>query len=788
MIKNYLKIAWRNLNKHKLFSFINIFGLASGMAVCMLALMKIKDAYDYDTFHPNSQRSYRVITNLDRKNGEHFLCASSPLPLSQYLKNNYSAIEKSTSVYFDQQQVTANDRQLSAKEAYVDEDFYKIFGFQLIAGSPAIKPQTTVLTNETAERFFGKENPIGKIITIGQSQNFLVTGILGKPPHHSHLTFDLLASTSSLPLLKGENVSQNWSDEARAYTYVQLKEGVFEQSLKNVLSDVNKHVNKTFLPSATGKTFVFDSQPLNQISPGTVPMYNTTNEPILPNLIALALIGFSMLLLAFFNYVNLTLARSLDRAREVGIRKVAGALKYQLMMQFLSESVLVSILAFCLAQVLLRFIMTLPTVQNIIGDIPQDKTLWSYFIVFTIATGLLAGWIPAKVLSGYQPARVLKGRFNTKLFGGVGLRKALTVVQFAASLIAIVVLAVFDKQSVYMATADYGFNQQHIVNINLPVNAYEKTATAFTAVPGVEKVSGTSALFGFSGGDTKFIKPDKTVDSISAAYFSVTPSFVNNLGLRVIAGKNLPEVTSEKGTQYVLINEEATRILHFKNPSDAAGKLIWINDSTQYVVSGVVKDFHYANFLRPVQPLVLSNVQSDLSILNIKVAKGAEQNIMPSLEKAWKKLYPNQPFEAAWFDKQLYEQNLHKDDLMFIGVLTIMALSIACLGLLGMVIYTTKNREKEVGIRRVMGAKVWQVIITISKEFIMLLVISVLIGLPIGIVTGKAFLQQYAYQVTIGFSIIAGSAALMLLLGAITIGWQTYRTALGNPVKSLRTE
>src|SRR4051794_23139779 len=177
MIKNYLKIAWRNLNKHKLFSFINIFGLASGMAVCMLALMKIKDAYDYDTFHPNSQRSYRVITNLDRKNGEHFLCASSPLPLSQYLKNNYSAIEKSTSVYFDQQQVTANDRQLSAKEAYVDEDFYKIFGFQLIAGSPAIKPQTTVLTNETAERFFGKENPIGKIITIGQSQNFLVTGI-----------------------------------------------------------------------------------------------------------------------------------------------------------------------------------------------------------------------------------------------------------------------------------------------------------------------------------------------------------------------------------------------------------------------------------------------------------------------------------------------------------------------------------------------------------------------------------------------------------------------------------
>jgi putative ABC transport system permease protein len=626
------------------------------------------------------------------------------------------------------------------------------------------------------------------VITIGQSQNFLVTGILAKPPYHSHLTFDMLASASSLPLLKGENVFQSWSDEASAYTYVQLKEGASEQTLQNVLKDATQHVNKTLLSPSAGKNFVFDLQPLDKISPGTKPMYNTTSEQILPNLIALALIGFSMLLLAFFNYINLTLARSLDRAREVGIRKVSGALKYQLMMQFLTESVFVSMLAFVLAYLQLKWISTLPTVQNIIHDIPEDKTLWFYFILFTIITGLLSGWIPAKVLSAYQPARVLKGRFNTKLFGGVGLRKTLTVVQFAASMIAIVVLTVFYKQSIYMATADYGFDQKNIVNVSLPINAYTKTVATFIAVPGVENISGASAMFGFSGGDTKFIKANKTADSILAEYFSVSPSFVYNLGLQIIAGKNLPDNVSEKGQQYVLINQETANILHFKNSSDAIGKLIWINDSTQYVVSGVVKDFHYANFQRAIQPLLLSNQQNDFKILNVKVAKGAEQNIIPSLEKEWKKLYPGQPFEASWFDKQLYDQNLHKDDLVFVGVLTLMALSIACLGLLGMVIYTTKNREKEVGIRRVMGAEVWQVIVTISKEFFILLLISVLIGLPIGIVTGKAFLQQYAYQVTIGFGIVAGGAAFLLFLGVITIGWQTYRTALTNPVKSLRTE
>jgi putative ABC transport system permease protein len=277
MLKNYFKIAWRNLIKHKLFSFINVFGLAAGMTVCMLVLINIKGAYDYDTFHPNSDRSYRITTNLIRKNGENYLCASSPLALADYLRNNYSVINKCTRVHFSGSEVTGNNKKLYVKEAFVDEDFYKIFGFRLISGSPAIAPYTTVLTSETAERFFGKENPVGQTITI-DSNNFTITGILRKSPYPSHLKFDLLASLSTLPLLREVKTLNDWTNEAASYTYVQLKPTVSSATLENVLNDVTKQANKIFL-IATDKKYEFGLQPLDDISPGTKPMYNTTDEP-----------------------------------------------------------------------------------------------------------------------------------------------------------------------------------------------------------------------------------------------------------------------------------------------------------------------------------------------------------------------------------------------------------------------------------------------------------------------------------------------------------------------------
>ncbi|HYK44108.1 MAG TPA: ABC transporter permease [Parafilimonas sp.] len=786
MFRNYLKTAWRNLNKHKLFSFINIFGLASGMTVCMLALIKIKEAYEYDNFHPESYRSYRVITNSTNKGGDHLLYASSPLPLSDFLKSNYSIIERSTAVHFSHDAIIGNGKELPATEAYAGSDFYKIFGFKLSSGSPATNPQTVVLTRETAQRFFGNADPIGRVITIGSSNNFLVTGILENPSSPSHLKFDVLVSLSSLPM-QNNKVSVNWDDEGAAYTYVQLKPGASEASLRAVLKNASKEVNALFLASAN-VNFLFDVQRLDDISPGSIPLHNLTGEPIVPNLVIFAVIGLAMLLLAFFNYVSLTLARALDRAREVGVRKVAGASRRHVMMQFLSESLLVAIFAFFLACIEVRLVSTLPVVQNLIGNFKYDAQLWLYFIAFTAFTGIFAGWIPARVFATLQPVKVLKGKFNSKLFGGVGLRKALSVIQFAVSLVAIVILFVFYKQSLFMVTADYGFEKREMLNIRLPQNSYQKLAPAFSAVPGVESVSAASALFGFSGGNTKFIKRDRTADSIAGNYFSVSPTFITDTKLQLIAGENLPASSPNNNAHFVLINEKASQALKFKDPGAAVGNTVLLNDTTRCIIAGIVKDFHYASFMTSIQPLLLANQQDEYAVLNLKISPSAAANIIPALEAAWKKLYPHQPFLASWYDKELTHEHLHKDDLVFLGLLTIMALSIACLGLLGIVIYTTKNRAKEVSVRRVMGANVWRVVIEISRGFAGLLLIATCIGLPIGFVIGGEFLRQYAYRISVSVSLLAESAAALFVLGGLTIIWQTYRAANANPVVALRGE
>lgn len=784
MLRNYFKVAWRNLVKHKLFSLINIFGLASGMTVCMLSLMQIKGAYDYDTFHPNADRSYRINTNVTNKNSQQVLAAYSPLPLGAYLKKTYPQIAYCTRIIFSSGDIATSAKTLPAKQAYIDADFYHIFGFSLKNGSPAIAPQTVVLTSETATRFFGTENPVGQRITLARGGDFTVTGVLAEPPHQSHLQFDVLAS---MPVNDQENGLTDWSNETGGYTYVQLKTGTGEKALASILRNASDEAARRASP-LLNRAFQFEAQPLRDIVPAMKPILTTTNEIPFRNLVAFAAIGAAMLLLAFFNYINLTLARSLDRAREVGIRKVAGALRRQLVLQFLSESVLTAALSFFTAQLLLRELRTLPTIERLTHFVTQDVRLWMLFALFTLCTGCVAGWIPARVLSSFQPVRVLKGKFNARLFGGIGLRKAMIVTQFAVSLIALVTLLVFYRQSTYMATADYGFTRDGIVTIAVQPQSYARIAAAFAAVAGVEQVSATSELFGFFGGDRKFVKRDKQADSLSASYYSITPSIIQSMGLTLVAGETVVVTDAEKAGHFVVINEAACRELRFQSLADAIGKEIWVTDRTPYHISGVVKDFHYASFQHSIKPLLLVYNPAEFRTLNLKITAGAGKEIASRLEAVWKKIYPHQRFEMDWYDKALYAQNLHEDDLIFIGLLTGMALSIACLGLLGMVIYTTKNRAKEVSIRKVMGADVWQVMAVVSKDFFVLLLIAVCIGLPVGSLAGMKFLQQYAYRISINAGLLAGCAGVLLLLGGITIGWQTFRTAMENPVKNLRTE
>ena len=795
MLRSYLKIAWRNLWKHKLFSFINVFGLASGLVVCLLAITQIKGAFDYDDFHPHPNRIYRIITDANltlQRTGEVIAIATTPLPLGEAVAREYDFIEQYARVYRNAgREISAGQKSLPAQGLFVDPDFFTLFGFRLAAGRPAIAPQTAVLSRKTAERFFGQTNPIGQTLWQKEGGLFTITGVFETPPHPSHLQFDWVASMATVPLLeKSQKLPaelENWQNYWTAYTYVLLREGTSSQTLSHALSAIVSQVQKTS-SSASDKKYAFRAQSLAALSPALEELVNSTAEPRLTGLLLFGALAVVILLLAGINYVNLTLTRSLDRTREVGIRKVTGAMRWQVTGQFLVESVTVALFALGLAGVMWLGVQQLPSVQRyIIGQTQQDSLLWLLFIGFTVIVGLVAGLIPARILSAYLPAQVLRGTVSNSSAKGINWRKGLIIGQFSVSLIFIVFVTVMYRQATYMATASYGFQREHILNVPLAGQPYARLANAFRQQTGVEYVSAASVRMGLDFGDSQQLRRRRGGDSTNAQLIAADAQFVPNLNLQVVAGKGLPPSVADSAGRFVLLNQLAVVKLGLGTPSQAVGQTIWLNDSTDVQIIGVLKNFHFLNFKHAITPLVIRYQPDLFQIAQIRV-KDDSPAIILALAQAWKRFQPGVPFTYSWYDQELYDHHFHRDDNVFLALLTAMTLSIACLGLLGMVAYTTQTRTQEIGIRKVMGANVSQIVVLLSSDFVRMLVIAGLVGLPIGYWAGQLFLQEYTYKATIGVSLLVLAFGILLLIGGMTIGLQTYRAALMNPVKSLRNE
>lgn len=790
MLQNYLKIAFRVLWKHKLFSFINIVGLASGMTICLIAILQIKSAFDYDRFHPHSERTYRLITDVQPtlNHNEVMPLASAPLPVGDFLQRNYPFIERVAQVFYGiPGEATANERTLPITGAFVNPAFFGVFGFSLVYGQPAKLPRTVVLTATTAERFFGRRNPLGQSIQLKDMGFFTITGVLA-PSEKSHLQFDMLVSMASVPLLEQSRQlkaqTTNWTNPWAAYTYIQLKPDVPQERLAAILPSLAVQGARLGGPAAT---YSFRLQPLTQISPGREPLYNLTHEPIARNLVSLAALGLAVLLLAGFNYVNLTLARSLSRSREVGVRKVIGAQRLQLIGQFIIESVVLVVFAAGLAVGLWQLISRLVVVQRLVGTVQWDTELVLWCLVFSLLTGLLAGGVPARLLSGLHPVQTLKNQSVKGIFKGMSWRKALTVMQFTVSLTAMIFMAVMYQQSRYMTTTEYGFNRANILNIPIVSRQYGPLSTELSHLAGVEQVAASSEALGNRAATIRLKRP-QSVDSLQVATLSVDANFAPMMGLTFIAGRNLPVTSQDSASQYTLLNESTVQALRLGSPQQIIGQTLLLGDSTLVTVVGVVKDFHFMSLIYPIKPLVLRSDPRAFRVMQIKVAPIATESLIPAIAKAWARLNPYEPFQYVWFDKALHEQYANRDDQLFIGLLTGMALTIACLGMLGMVTYTTETRKKEVGIRKVMGSTVGQIVGLLSGSFIRLLLIAGLMALPAGYLLGTAFLQQYAYHIRIGTGTLVLCLLALLVIGGFTVGWQTYRAALMNPVKSLRSE
>jgi putative ABC transport system permease protein len=791
MISNYIKIALRNLWKHKLFSFINIFGLAAGMAVCVLVLINIKSAFEYDEFHPHPERTFRIITDIKGKESSQSW-SSTPTQLAKALRK-YSFIQECIQVYPGSLELASGNDMLSTDVNFVDQGFFQVFGFKLLRGSFDKSPYTIVLSTDAALRHFGKQDPIGKRLKHKNGMEFTVTGILAEPEGKSHLAYSSLVSLSTRPLLADfKNRLDDPLNIYESFTYIMLKEGSSITSLNNALPAISKQITST-IPPASQTTMNFRAQSLNQINPGREELLRATGgggaEISISFLLIQTAIGLVALLLAGFNYVNLTLARSIGRAREVGVRKVLGAQKWQLFVQFITESSILAVFALLLSLFMIELLKPFDMVRDILQNAKWDVTLWTIVIVFTLLSGLLAGLIPAKILSAFKPVNALKKYDRPLIFKGLTLRKVLVIVQFTISLTGIIFMLIIYQQQKFMAEGEYGFSRENILNIDLGNQDHRLVAAEVISQPGVEQVTASSGLLGMHLFDTRKVQTDDKKFSTSMGIQSADANFVEVMGLKILNGENLLTSIEDSSGSTVLLNEKAIQELHFKNPREAVGQLVWLNDSTQVRVVGIVKDFHHSTMRLSITPMMIRYEPQNFRIMQVKVSPSVSpQSFKASISLLLAKMIKPGEQNINWFDQFFYDSHFHAKDQLFLGVLTGLILSIACLGLLGMVTYTSEIRTREIGIRKVFGATVAQVVMLLSRQFIRLLVVAALIAFPAGIIIGSTFFNNYAYRAPIGPGTILSGFLALLLIGGLTIGLQTYRTAIANPVKSLRTE
>ena len=797
MLKNYLKITFRNLLRNKTFSFITIFGLGLAMSVCLLVLMRLKDQLSYDTFHPHADRTYRIITQLTNQQGNRFRFASTPLPLATTLKKDYNFIESVAQLYTTgDRKATFNKKELNLHPAFTETGFFNVFGFTLQQGNARTalqEPNSIVLSSTTAKKFFGDVNPVGQSLAIDKLGSFTITGVLHEPPAKSHIDFDAYLSVSSVPVLEKTGAlppaSEQWNNVTAGYTYLLVKKGTTKKQVTAAVESTAVALKK--ISTLKGKEdYTFGAQPFDKIILGEELANSLGNTGSPGKVWSEIAIAFIILLSACFNYMNLSVARALKRGKEVGIRKVAGAFRSQVFAQFITESVCVAFMSLGIAVILLKLLMDYAPFagEMVPAGATIDIGLLGWFTLFSVCTGLMAGALPAWTLSSFKPVEVLKNLSNIKLFGGNRFRKVLTTAQFALSLIIIIFTLIFSKQFSYMATADPGFNCENVLSIPLQGTDYNILSNHIRQLSGVVQVGAVSDNPGRNASGKSTVKQQPGDQGIQMDYYDADTYFAGMMKLTLLAGNSFPANSSASYEQYIMINQTALHALQIKEPAAAVGKQVWLNDTTQVQIAGVLKDFYFHGMESPVTPLIIRNRPGSYAFLNVRTAKFPDKVFVANIEKIWKSLNPVQPFAYSNLKEALYERHSAWGTISMLGFLGFMSVTIACLGLFGMIVYTTETRKKEIGIRKVMGASVSAIMYLLSKSFIRLVLLAGAIAVPVSYVLGYLFLNLFANRISVGIFIPAAGFLGLLCVVVLTISAQVYQAAVVNPVKNLRTE
>ncbi|MEO8413005.1 MAG: ABC transporter permease [Ginsengibacter sp.] len=806
MFKNYVKISFRNLWRNKAFSAINIFGLSIGIATCLLIMLFVRNELSYDRFNKKADQMVRVVFR-GTVDGQKMKEANVMPPVAQTLLSNFPEVKEATRLQRSGSQIISYGDE-SFKEdgfAFVDPNFFEVFTLPFITGNAAnalLQPNTIVITKAIANKYFGNQDPLGKILAIkGATTGFKITGVIDKIPEDSHFHFDFFASLENVPDAKSTSFMTSGYN-----TYLVLQKGYDYKKLEAKLPMVvDKYMGPQFQQGfgmslaeyrKKGNDIGLFLQPL-----GDIHLHSDFTNDLEPGgdiryVYIFSAIAFFMLLIACINFMNLSTAGAAKRAREVGIRKVLGSLKPELIKQFLVESVFLTASAFLIAVVLV--LIALPFFNNFTGKdlhlgLTSNPLIVPSLLFFVLITGIFAGTYPAFFLSSFKPVTVLKGRFSSGK-KSIGLRSALVVFQFFISIILIVSTTIVYKQLSYIQNVKLGYDKDQVMVLPETYLLGKNQEAFYHKIlqdPRVIHVSVSGYLpAGDSYGNNFFIYPgNNNAQLVKTLRYDVDENYLATLGMKMAYGRNF---SKEFGTDSsgIILNETAAKALGWDK--DALNKTISRRDNdgseSRYHVIGVVKDFHFKSLHELISPLVMVLTKGAGTMI-VKVKTKDIAGLLATMKKDWTSFAPEGPLNYSFLDdrvNQTYEAEHRVGTIL--GAFAGLTIFIACLGLFGLVTFTAVQRTKEIGIRKVLGASVSGIVQLLSKDFLKLILVAIIIATPVAWWAMSKWLQDFAYRIDIAWwmFVLAGLAAILIAL--ITISFQAIKAAVANPVKSLRTE
>lgn len=793
MIQNYFKVAIRSLSRNRFFTFINVLGLAFGMSVTILFIGFMSSVLTYDKFHANYESIYRIASTVDNNILiENY--ASTPASIGEELNGLLEEKEATAKVNtWISGEATYKGKEIPMRGYFTEPSFFGLFSFEMLKGNPTTalsQPYQIILTSSAAYKLFSGTEPIGEIISFGEMGEYIVTGIVADPPRGSHLNFEVLASYPTLAMLERNGkiraITDEWSSFRDNYTYINLQ----NEKVAEVEAMLKQIGNEKYQHSEEMKAS-FHLQPMGDIVL-TWEDYRNDFAPYFGGMTIYVFAAITLLILlpACFNYSNVSISRAINRAKEIGIRKVVGGYKQQIWYQFITETIII-----CLIALIGSIGIYLITIEQFVGLLAEGDsinfelttTTVIAFVVFAVVTGVLAGIVPATYFSKINPVTALKGGTNLKLFGKTSFKKVLIVSQFTLSLFFILGVVVQFKQFRHSVNYDMGFNKQNLLDVELQGVDPELLRNEFSNQSKVTAISMSSHVLGAETFRSSYLHHKE--DSIEIKQMFIDPNYIPNLGLTLIAGENFKSKTTHD-EEVIIVNEAFIQHLQLNNPHDALGQIFVTPEDNEVRIIGVVKDFNYELLRSPIERFVLRQNPDHFKYANVRLNSEETFSTLLSFESKWKTLNPDRPFTAKFLDHEIEESYRRYTGIIEIfAYLGFLAISVSCLGLLGMVVYSTETRAKEVGVRKVMGASVRGLIYLLSKEYLVMMMIASAIAFPIGYVFYNVLLSQVQFfHITVGFGDILISLSILVAMGAATMASQTLKIALTNPADTLKCE